>query len=106
MISGARLPPRLQVLTGASVTKVHIDKTGGKPRALGVEFSLDGPAGTPARQGGTFREVQRGRGLLWWACSVCQAAECRGPSLFVRCMAVRLLELHMPARHGGSVQMC
>ncbi|PSC67760.1 glucose-methanol-choline oxidoreductase [Micractinium conductrix] len=37
--------PNLQVLTGASVTKVHIDKAGGKPRALGVEFSLDGPAG-------------------------------------------------------------
>ncbi|KAL4424367.1 hypothetical protein ABPG75_001668 [Micractinium tetrahymenae] len=35
----------LQVLTGASVTKVHIEKAGGKPRALGVEFSLDGPAG-------------------------------------------------------------
>ena len=36
---------RLQVLTGAAVTRVHIDKAGGKPTALGVEFSLDGPAG-------------------------------------------------------------
>jgi choline dehydrogenase-like flavoprotein len=35
----------LQVLTGAAVTKVHIDSAAGKPRALGVEFSLDGPAG-------------------------------------------------------------
>ncbi|KAI7844723.1 hypothetical protein COHA_001810 [Chlorella ohadii] len=38
--------PNLQVLTGAAVTRVHIDKAGGKPTALGVEFSLDGPAGT------------------------------------------------------------
>lgn len=35
----------LQVLTGASVTKVHIDQAAGKSHALGVEFSLDGPAG-------------------------------------------------------------
>ena len=34
-----------QVVTGAAVTRVHVDKAGGKPRALGVEFSLDGPAG-------------------------------------------------------------
>lgn len=27
------------------MTRVHIDKAGGKPKALGVEFSLDGPAG-------------------------------------------------------------
>nr|WGL47427.1 fatty acid photodecarboxylase [Chlorella sorokiniana] len=37
--------PNLQVLTGASVTRVHIDKASGKATALGVEFSLDGPAG-------------------------------------------------------------
>lgn len=35
----------LQVLTGAAVTKVHIDASGSQKRALGVEFSLDGPGG-------------------------------------------------------------
>lgn len=47
-----RLPllPSPQVLTGAAVTKVHIDTAAGKPRALGVQFSLDGPAGGPQLQ--------------------------------------------------------
>ena len=35
----------VQVLTGAAVTKVHIDASGSQKRALGVEFSLDGPGG-------------------------------------------------------------
>jgi hypothetical protein len=38
-------PSLLQVLTGAAVTKVHIDTSGSQKRALGVEFSLDGPGG-------------------------------------------------------------
>ena len=34
------------MLTGAAVTKVHIDSSAaGGTQALGVEFSLDGPAG-------------------------------------------------------------
>jgi choline dehydrogenase len=37
--------PNLRVITSATVTKVIFDRTGGQPRAVGVEFtsSRDGP---------------------------------------------------------------
>lgn len=56
------------MLTGASVTQVHIDKAAGKPRALGVEFSLDGPAGEAAvcMLGSSLWDTQE-RGLGGWA---------------------------------------
>lgn len=48
------------MLTGAAVTRVHIDKAGGKPQALGVEFSLDGPAGA-----GRAAHATPHAGVLW-----------------------------------------
>jgi choline dehydrogenase-like flavoprotein len=55
-----------QVLTGAAVTKVHIDSAAGKPRALGVEFSLDGPAGAlGGRHVSVCAQGRSPRGWLW-----------------------------------------
>ena len=50
--------PNLRVVTSATVTKVIFDKSGDRPRAVGVEF-------TSSRNGPRFRVGARKEVVLW-----------------------------------------
>ena len=50
--------PNLRVVTSATVTKVVFDKSGDRPRAVGVEF-------TSSRNGPRFRAGAREEVVLW-----------------------------------------